>query len=49
MSDRVLITIHLPMDMGKASKIMEVVGQMFPGACVKNDDAGNMQIFEETK
>lgn len=40
MAERVIVTIHLPLEMGAVGRIMRAVAREFPDATVANMDGG---------
>jgi hypothetical protein len=50
MSERILITIHLPMDMMEFAQILESTSKIFPGCYVRNNNlTGFPEIYQATK
>jgi hypothetical protein len=47
MTERVMVTLHLPMEMGAAGRIMKVVAQQFPDATCRNGGGGFELIADD--
>lgn len=47
MTARPVVTLHLPMDMADAARILGVTARCFPGAVVTSPDRVTMEIVAE--
>lgn len=49
MTARPVVTLHLPMDMASAARILGVTARCFPGAAVTSPDRLTLQIVAEAE